>query len=355
MSSFISYGVHVCALSAGTLTEGNFKLLHFRTWNTLSREESLQYIYAMEVLANHPLAAAMISAAKAECITIPGDWKVENHQNLEGEGLNAVINGKAVYVGNLRLFDRLEMTKNVPDKELSFVQEWLNCGSNVGFVSVEGFGIVCSFCISDSVRGEAKEVVSSLDKLGIDVNMLTGDNANAADVVGTSLGLKHDHIKSNLLPHEKVDLVRDMVQTEKDLRASRRCCKGTTPGLILMIGDGVNDAPALALADVGVAMGAGAALAMKSADITLLDSNLGKILKVLKLGKSVRQTIVENLALSLFAKAVVIGLVIVGHPSLWAAIISDVGAMLIVTLNGMKLLPSKKSLNSTSCSNNMKE
>ena len=330
----------------GTLTEGNFKLLNLRSWGTISRKEALQYIYAMEAHASHPLAAAMISAAKAENASVPSVWKIENHQNLEGEGVKAIINGVEVHVGNFRLFERLSLLDGLPKEEIELAKSWLNDGSTVGFMSIDGYGIVSSYCVADAERGEAREVNAEFKKMGIDVSMLTGDNAKAASSIGQSLGLGVAQIKSNLLPDEKLKLVQRMIDSEKEAAEKRTYRK--KPNLILMCGDGVNDAPALALSDVGVAMGAGAALAMETADVTLLDSDLRKLLKVVKLGKRVTRTIIENVTISFVAKAVVMGFTFAGYGNLWAAIGSDVGTMLVVTFNGMKLLPSKKSVNNRS-------
>jgi P-type E1-E2 ATPase len=152
------------------------------------------------------------------------------------------------------------------NEEVEVAKSWLDGGGTVGFMSIEGYGIVCSYCVADAVRKEAKMVVAEFRKLGIEVNMLTGDNAKAASSIGERLGLTVGQIKSNLFPDEKLRLVKRMIEMEQEAATKKSCRK--TPGLILMCGDGVNDAPALALADVGVAMGAGAALAMETADVT---------------------------------------------------------------------------------------
>lgn len=338
---------HIAFDKTGTLTEGNFKLLFLRSWGDKPRTEALQYLHCIEGEASHPLAAAIVAAAKSESVYVPDDWTMTDHQNLEGEGVMATINGHTVHVGNFRLFERLSLTSSIPEEELQYAKGWLKDGATVGFLSISGHGIVASYCVADAVRKEAKNVIASFSKLNIDVNMLTGDNAKAAMSIGRELGLSERQVKSQLLPHEKLDLVNALMKEKEETMPrgwASAWCFLKRPGLVLMCGDGVNDAPALATADVGVAMGAGAALAMETADVTLLDSNLVKLLKVVKLGKLVTRTIIENVVFSFVAKAVVMGFAFAGYSSLWAAIGSDVGAMLIVTANGMKLLPSKKSV-----------
>ena len=337
----------VVLIFIGTLTEGDFKLLHLRTWDAkTSWEDVLRLLRCIESDASHPLSLAMIAAAKSENVSVPKSWKMENHTNLEGEGVTAVIDARIVHVGNCRLFKRLSYLEDMPDEELQLAMGWMGNGGTVGFVSIDGCGIVASYCVTDAVRDEAKDVIASFHKLGIDTIMLTGDNTKAATSIGQGLGLTEKQIRSQLLPHEKLEIVKELIEEKKVDSAKSSCLQRRRHGLVLMCGDGVNDAPALAIAHVGVAMGAGAALAMETADVTLLDSNLTKLLKVVKLGRRVNRTILENVVFSFVAKAVVMGFAFAGYSSLWAAIGSDVGAMLLVTANGMKLLPSKKSVRS---------
>lgn len=326
----------------GTLTMGQFALLHLNTFSTqYSREEVLQRLSLMEERASHPLAQAIVQAAQNENVSIPKGMKAKDHTQLPGEGIMAEIDGKMAFVGNVRLFRRLGLFEQLPPEQIQAADEWASTGGTVGFMSIEGSGIVCSYCVADAVRPESAQVVATLGQHGIDVTMLTGDNSEAANAIGKQVGLRPDQVQSNLLPEDKLTLVNEF--KEGNGTSQSLCfnpCKN--PPLVLMCGDGVNDAPALAAADVGVAMGAGAALAMETSDVTLLDSELDKLVYSLRMGRRVIRKIRENVIFSLVTKAIVVGFAFAGNAQLWAAIAADVGAMLIVTLNGMFLLPKRK-------------
>jgi len=326
----------------GTLTEGDFALLHLSNIEQrCTREKVLQYLALMESPSSHPLAAALVKAAKNEGISIPKHVSVLNHTILKGEGVKAIVDGLEVHVGNTRLFQRLGLYDSLPEKDKVTAEGWSMAAGTVGFISIEGIGIVGSYSVADAVRQESSSVIQKLHELKIEVDMLTGDGKDAALAIGNQVGLPPTNIHSELLPEDKLELVSKM-KAEGSWQQSVLCWRQKKSSNVLMCGDGVNDAPALALADVGVAIGAGAALAMETSDVTLMDSNLNKLVYSIRMGKRVLRTILENVIFSLVVKAVVMGFTFAGHSSLWAAIGSDVGAMLIVTMNGMKLLPSKK-------------
>ena len=332
----------VCFDKTGTLTQGKFKLLHLNVIGVRRpRNEVLETLALMEERASHPLAQAILDAARNEGVSIPKSSHLKDHTFLAGEGVSGVIDGHEVHVGNFRLFGRLGLLDDLPQKEIAAVENWEAGGGTVGFMSIEGDGIVCAYCVADSVRPESAEVIGKLRALGVDVAMLTGDNRDAAQAIGKQVGLNQEEIKGQLLPEEKLSIVEGM----KDNRSGGQSIFAnaiSSKRMVLMCGDGINDGPSLAAADVGVAMGEGAALAMETADVTLLDSNLSKLVYSITMGRRVIRKIKENVVFSLFVKFLVLGFALTGKAHLWAAIASDVGTMILVTLNGMLLLPARR-------------
>ncbi|KAL7537766.1 hypothetical protein ACHAWF_005894 [Thalassiosira exigua] len=329
---------HIAFDKTGTLSEGIFQLLHFDVvGKSEDRKEVLAYLALMEASASHPLADAIVKGASNEGVDTPKVIKVKDHTLLPGEGITGIINGKKVHVGNQRLFDRLGSYQQLPKENAVRVDEWAQAGGTTGFISIEGKGIVGCYCVADRIRPEAALVVKGLKQMGIQITMLTGDQRPAAIGVGGQIGLQDSDVNSDLLPQDKLTAIREMVEEKKQ---EKKCWQAKRA--VMMCGDGVNDAPALALADVSVAMGEGSALALETSDVTLMDSNLNKLLFIVRMGPRVIRTIIENITFSFVVKALVVGFTFAGRASLWAAIASDVGAMLVVTVNGMKLLPSKK-------------
>jgi len=319
----------------GTLTEGKFRLLHLDTiGENKTRKEVLELLALMEGPSSHPLAATLVNAARSEGVEVSNDLKVINHSILKGEGVTAYIADDEVYVGNVHLFKRLGFYDQLNDAEKKKTVDWSEEGGTVGFIGIKSIGIIGMFCVADGVRKEAKEVVTSLINDQINVLMLTGDGDGAARAVAREVGIPYENVRSQFLPEDKLHYVASLLGFSK-----RKVNVLKKKELLLFCGDGVNDAPALSVADVGVAMGEGAALAMEMSDVTLMDSNLSKLLFSIQMGTKVIATVQENIAVSVAAKVVVIALTFAGRMSLLGAIAADVGVMLLVSINGMKLLP----------------
>jgi len=289
----------------------------------------------MEAPSSHPLSACLVTAAKEEGI-VPSQFSLTEHTILKGEGVTAYVNEERVYVGNERLFKRVDMY-DISSQHMDSAKQWSEEGGTVGYIGIDGTrgrSIVGIFCVKDTVRDEAYDVIASLLRAGIEITMLTGDSEGAAQAVGKEIGLPNTSIKSQLLPEDKLHYVSGLKGSSLNKHPSLSGKKK----LILFIGDGVNDAPALAVADVGVAMGDGAALAMEMSDVTLMDSNLSKLIFSMELGAKVITTVKQNIAFSMLVNSIAVVLTLFGRMTLLWAIVSDVGVMLLVTLNGMKLL-----------------
>jgi len=378
---------HVVFDKTGTLTMGKFALVHLTTvpradtngTPTLEKEatdrrDMLTLLSLLESSAAHPLGATLVHAAQQEHIyPDPANYTVSNHTLLHGEGVSATINDEEVFVGNERLFQRLSLYEALEKEIKDDARMWTSSGGTVGYVGSMQRGILGMFCVMDQIRPEAREVVKQLQSLGLEITMLTGDSHGAAMAIGRQVGLLTGHdgskedaegvIRSRLLPEDKLAIINDMVSSSNhtdndshshafhaDMEAPTpnkrcgclQCCSlsTTTRGLTLMCGDGVNDAPAMAAADIGVAMGEhGAALALEMSDATLMDSDLRKLVYAITMGKRVLRTIQENILFSLFTKGFVVILTFMGKMTLLSAIATDIGVMLLVTLNGMKLIP----------------
>jgi Cd2+/Zn2+-exporting ATPase len=216
----------------------------------------------------------------------------------------------------------------------TLADDWQHKGASVGFVGVEAHGIIGFYCVTDKVRPEARNAVAALQANGLRVEILTGDSDGAAFAVARQVGVSESAVHAKLLPEDKLHLVG-----RRRSPTSRRFLQRDTN--VLFCGDGVNDGPALAVANVGVAMGEGASsLATEVSDVTLMDSNLDKLVDAIDMGHRVVSTIFQNIGLSLMGKVVVVGLAMAGRMTLLGAIASDIGVMLVVTFNGMRLLPS---------------
>ena len=175
-----------------------------------SRKEILEFLVLMEERANHPLSLAIVDGARNEGVVAPKDRKVENHTFVAGEGLTAKIDGLQVHVGNSRLFERLNLMEDFSEEMDNMISNWEAMAGTVGFMSVEGAGIVCAYCVADAIRPESMQVVEDLQKLGINVHMLTGDNRKAAMAIGHLVGLNSECINSELKPEEKLKFITDL-------------------------------------------------------------------------------------------------------------------------------------------------
>jgi len=322
----------------GTLTTGVFSLVHFDVVApTKSRHELLALLALIEERSSHPVATCLVQAAKNENAHVPRDVIISDHTLLKGEGVSANVSDTTVFVGNQRLFSRLELLDSLPESQKEKTEAWDRTGSMIGFIGTAEEGILGAFCVRDTIRKEAKSVIQGLHDTGIQSMLCTGDSNAVAKAVATETGIAPEYIRSQMLPEEKYRYVESLKTAPK-----HSCTLWQQQQYVLFCGDGVNDAPALATADIGCSLGEGAAMAMVTSDITLMDSNLSKITEAISIGTKVQKTIKENIILSLLGKLVVVALTFNGEMTLLLAVASDVGIMLLVTLNGMKVLSSSQ-------------
>jgi P-type Cu+ transporter len=265
----------------GTLTEGKPRLQAIVSLSDDDENEILRFAASLEKSSEHPLAEAIVKAAQERNIVFA---KVENFESITGKGLTGKIDGKEIKIGNEKFLIREEFKQDKQDKNPVYpvsipdkANELRAEGQTVMFVAVEG-KLAGLIGVADTIKESAKEAIAELHRQKIEIVMMTGDNRTTAEFVARKLGI--DKIFAEVLPDEKALRV-------KELQAQGK--------IVAMAGDGVNDAPALAQAEVGIAMGTGTDVAMESADITLLKGDLNGIIRALKLSRATMKNIRQNL------------------------------------------------------------
>lgn len=304
----------------GTLTEGRPKLTNAIPFGEISKEELLSVAVAVEASSDHPLAAAIVVGAKKELgdKTIPA---ASDLQAITGRGVQAKYEGETVHIGNRQLFE--ELTKQPVPKEISDqMAEQENAGHTTMIVH-QGDRYLGIISVMDVARPEAKATLSALKTLGIRrMIMLTGDNQRVADAVAKTIGVTDP--MGSLMPEDKVAAIEKLRQEE---------------GKVAMVGDGVNDAPALAKSTVGIAMGAaGSDVALETADIALMADKLETLPFAIGLSRKARSIIRQNLWISLGMVAVLIPLTILGIAEIGPAVVAHEGSTLVVVANALRLL-----------------
>lgn len=302
----------------GTLTKGVPVVTDFKLLKDLSSEkELLANVAALENRSGHPLASAIVRKANEMGISYKG-IVVENFESITGKGIKGSIEGTTYYIGSPKLFQ----ATTVDLSQITAFQEEGKTAMLIG-TKDETLAIIA---VADQVRESSKALISKLHSYGIKTIMLTGDNESTAKAKGHEIGVSD--VQAELMPENKLKFI-------KELRSDY--------GKVAMVGDGVNDAPALAAATVGVAMGgAGTDTALETADVVLMADDLTKLPFTIKLSRKALNIIKSNIIFALGIKILALLLVVPGWLTLWIAILADMGATLLVSLNSMRLLRVKE-------------
>ncbi|WP_100489376.1 heavy metal translocating P-type ATPase [Sporolactobacillus pectinivorans] len=306
----------------GTLTRGIPEVTDVVTFNK-NEQDIITLTAALEKGSQHPLASAIVRKAEEERLKF-NDIEIEDFQSITGKGVKARINQNMYYVGSPNLFEET-LSNGIKKAIHNQIVTLQKQGKTVMVFGTDG-DILALIAVADKLRDSAKNVIQKLHQSGIEQTvMLTGDNKSTAETIGKEVGVSD--IQAELLPEEKLNYIKSYRGKQK----------------VAMVGDGVNDAPALAEATVGIAMGgAGTDTALETADIALMSDDLTKLPYTIKLSRKALAIIKQNVTFSLAIKAISILLIFPGWLTLWIAILADVGATIIVTLNSLRLAKIKE-------------
>ena len=312
----------------GTLTEGNFQVSKVLPAPGVEKAELLRMAALAEGMSTHPIAKSIRDAYAEEVAdTEINTALVTDTVNVSGQGLIATLTGRRIFVGNAKLMQAYGID----------FTEATNAAATVSYVA-EDKRFLGAILIRDQLKPEAKDAIAEMKREGVqNVVMLTGDRKAVGEAVGQELGL--DHVYTDLLPQDKVEKVEELL-AELD-RHGRQQDKAE----LAFIGDGINDAPVLARADVGIAMGSmGSDAAIEAADVVIMDDDLARIPSVIRIARRTVAISTQNIVFALFVKILILVLTAFGLTNMWIAVFGDVGVAVLCILNSMRLLTIKRTI-----------
>lgn len=300
----------------GTLTQGKPAVTDIRTVSSIAEDAALQIAASLDSHSEHPVAHAIVTYWHGPLLD------VKQFEAITGRGVKGVISGTRYFVGNHRLIEELAIC----GPELEAILETLEQEGKTVVVLATEQEPLCVFAVADVIRESSVEAIQSIKEMGIHCVILTGDNQTTANAIATKVGI--EDVRGNMLPEDKLRIIGELRE------------QYTVVG---MVGDGVNDAPALAKASVGFAMGAaGTDTALETADVALMEDDLRRLSLFLELSKKTSRVLKQNITLAIGIKAVFLALNLADLATLWMAVFADMGASLIVVANGLRLLKFRK-------------
>lgn len=294
----------------GTLTKGIFKVTEINSENNISKDELIAYAAYAENYSNHPIGASILKAYGKEI----DKYKIENYEEISGHGVKVIIDGKEVLAGNYKLMKR----ENIPYKQVETIGTLVHVAIDKKYAGY--------IVISDELKEDSAKAIKDLKAIGVKKTvMLTGDNEKVGSKIAKELRL--DEVYAELLPDQKVEKL-ELLFKEKSPK-----------GKIVFVGDGINDAPVLARADIGIAMGGvGSDAAIEAADVVIMTDEPSKIASAIKIAKKTRSIVMQNIVFALGVKIIILGLVAIGMGTMWEAVFGDVGVALLAVLNAMRAM-----------------
>jgi Cd2+/Zn2+-exporting ATPase len=295
----------------GTLTEGKPKVIDIVSFGTLTQAQILSRAAVLERNSSHPLALAILNRATADKLPVPPALEASA---VAGKGMSGRAGGE-----KLDLFSPAAVRERLTAEQGEAIQTLNDDGKTVSILLVNDT-IAGLIAMRDEARDDARTGLDALKARGVKIVMLTGDNARTAQAIGKQLGID---VRAELMPEDKQRIVGELKR------------EGFT---VAKVGDGINDAPALAAADIGIAMGGGTDVALETADAAILHGRVGDVAEMIALSQRTMRNIFQNITIALGLKAVFLVTTIIGVTGLWPAILADTGATVLVTMNALRLL-----------------